>query len=66
MDRIQGCNGLHLPWDGSLSPAVRRQLGIFRESVLALLARDPGKRPSMEQFCVSCDRVLAGSVSVQV
>lgn len=34
--------------------------------LLSLLARDPAQRPSMDEFCVSCDQVLAGSVSVQV
>ena len=66
MDRIEGLNGLTLPWEGDLTPAVRRQLGIFRGSVLQLLARDPAQRPSMEEFCMSCDRVLAGSTSVQL
>lgn len=66
MDRIQGQNGLSLPWEGTLSPVVRRQLGIFRASVLQLLSRNPSERPSMAEFCVSCDRVLAGSTSVQL
>lgn len=66
MDRIEGLNGLKFPWEGTMSPAVRRQLGVFRDSVLQLLARDPEQRPSMEEFCLSCDRVLAGSTSVQV
>ena len=66
MDRIEGLNGLKLPWEGALTPAVRRQLGIFRSQVLQLLARDPAQRPSMVDFCKSCDRALAGSTSVQL
>lgn len=66
MARIEGVNGLQLPWEGTLSPKLRRRLGIFRDVLLHLLARDPEQRPSMKQFCVSCDRVLAGSTSVQV
>lgn len=66
MDRIEGVQGLQLPWEGTLSPAVRTQLGIFRSSVLKLLARDPDERPSLEEFCVSCDRVLAGTTTVQL
>lgn len=66
MDRIEGRNGLQLPWEGDMSPKVRRKLGIFRATVLKLLERDPAKRPSMKEFCASCDRVLAGSTSVQL
>lgn len=66
MDRIEGVNCMKLPWEGALLPTVRRQLGVFKDSVLKLLARDPAERPSMEQFCISCDRVLAGSTSVQL
>lgn len=66
MDRIEGVNGLQLPWEGALSPAVRTQLGIFRSIVLRLLARNPAERPSLEDFCVSCDRVLAGTTTVQL
>lgn len=66
MDRIQGLNGLQLPWEGTLTPAVRRQLRVFRGTVLKLLARDPAERPSMQEFCTSCDRVLGGSTSVQI
>lgn len=66
MDHIQGMNGLQLPWEGTVQPAVRRQLGIFKGNVLHLLARDPAERPSMAEFCRSCDRALAGSSSVQL
>lgn len=66
VDRIEGIMGLQLPWEGSLSPAVRMQLGIFKSSVLKLLARDPAERPSMEEFCLSCDRVLAGTTTVHL
>lgn len=66
MDRIEGRNGLQLPWEGTLPPTVRRKLGIFRNSIMHLLDRDPSQRPSMADFCMSCDRVLAGSTSVQM
>lgn len=65
MARIEGLQGLQLPWEGAMAPEVRRQLGIFKDSVLQLLARKPESRPSMEEFCVTCDRVLAGSTTVQ-
>lgn len=65
MDRIEGRNGLQLPWDASaLTPTNRRKLGIFKQSVTMLLSRDPALRPSMAQFCESCDQVLAGSTTV--
>lgn len=63
MDRLQGLNGLQLPWEGTLSPEVRKQLGIFRGIVLKLLHRDPAKRPSMKEVCVHCDRVFGESSS---
>lgn len=66
MDRIEGLNGLQLPWEGTLPPAVRKQLGIFKNHVLQLLARDASQRPSMDDFCMACDRALAGSTSVQL
>lgn len=52
MHRIEGLNGLKLPWEGTLSTAVRRQLGIFRGQVLRLLSRDAGQRLSMDEFCI--------------
>lgn len=66
MDRIQGLNGRKLPWEGTLAPATRRQLGVFKATILKLLARDPEDRPSMTEFCFACDRVLAGSTSVKL
>lgn len=67
MDRIEGLNGLKLPWEaGALSAADRRNLGVFKKSITALLSRDPEQRPSMEQFCELCNKVLAGSTSVHL
>ena len=67
MDRIEGMNGQQLPWEGTdLTPAHRRRLGVFKASIVQLLARDPAQRPSMQHFCDSCNRVLAGSTTVQV
>jgi hypothetical protein len=68
MDRIQGVEGHEpLPWDEqALSAPNRRMLGVFKNSVLSLLCRGPDERPSMEKFCETCDRVLAGTTSVAV
>jgi hypothetical protein len=67
MYRNEGLSGSELPWeDASLTPVGRKQLGIFKSSVLTLLSHEPTKRLSMEQFCDTCNRVLASSTSVQV
>lgn len=66
IDRIEGMKGHHMPWKGTLAPAVRRQVGVFKDSVLQLLARDADERPSMAAFCKSCDRVLSGSTTVRL
>jgi hypothetical protein len=67
MDQIEGCNGKQLPWEGeNLSDVKGRCLGLFRESVLMLLRRDPSKRPSMEQFYKHCENMLAGGPSLQL
>jgi hypothetical protein len=66
MDRIQGLNGLKLPWErGRVTPAVIRRLGIFKDPIMRLLSRNPFKRPSMSEFCDFCFRLLDGSSSVQ-
>lgn len=60
LDQIEGVNGQQLPWEGAnLTQEMRTQLGIFRGGVLRMLHRDPQQRPSMEEFCTSCDHVLA-------
>ena len=41
-------------------------MGVFRGILMGLLSRDPALRPSMERFCESCDRVLAGTTTVQL
>ena len=67
MDQIEGVNGQGLPWEpASLTALHRRKLGIFKASIVKLLSRNPVDRPSMSDFCDSCDRVLAGSTTVQV
>jgi hypothetical protein len=67
MDRIEGLNGQELPWEGQgVTTAIRRRLGIFKDPIISLLSRDPSDRPSMSEFCDSCNRVLAGSTSVQL
>jgi serine/threonine protein kinase len=66
MDRIEGLNGKQLPWEGQGNTrAIRKRLGIFKAPIISLLSRDPLERPSMAEFCNSCNRVLAGSSSVQ-
>lgn len=66
MDRIEGLNGLSLPWEGSLPPAKRRMLGNLTDHILKLLSRNPDNRPSAEAFFVSCNQVLAGTSSVHL
>ena len=44
----------------------RRKLGVFRGILMALLSHVPAERPSMEKSCESCDRVLAGTTTVQL
>jgi hypothetical protein len=67
MDRIEGLNGQELPWEsGGITAAIKRRLGIFKTPIISLLSRDPSARPSMSEFCNSCNRVLAGSTSVQL
>lgn len=62
MDQIQGVNGGEMPWEGSrLTREKRNALGVFRDSLLMLLNRDPALRPSMAQFCETCNLVLAGA-----
>jgi hypothetical protein len=66
MDRIEGLNGLELPWEGGgVAPAMIRRLGIFKNLISRMLSRDPLTRPSMSEFCDFCDSVLSGSTSVQ-
>ena len=37
MDRIEGVNGLVLPWEGAgMTPATRRKLGIFKATLMKL------------------------------
>ena len=67
MDRIEGLHGQQLPWeDACMTATNRRKLRVHRSNLMALLSRDPARRPSMEKFCESCDRVLAGTTTVQM
>ena len=67
LDRNEGMHGQHLPWeDACMTATNRRNLGVFRGILMALLSRDPAERPSMEKFCESCDRVLASTTTVQL
>ena len=48
-----------LPWEGDrLTADVTHKLGVFAESVLALLSRDPDARPSMHEFAQSCEDIF--------
>ena len=56
-----------LPWEGDLAeknPATRRQLGLFRESVLALLRRDPAQRASLADFCHTANSVFSSPTTI--
>lgn len=64
LDQIEGVNGQQLPWEGAaLTPERRTMLGIFRSILLRLLHRDAQQRPSMQEFCTACDRVLASGTT---
>jgi hypothetical protein len=61
MDQIEGCNDKQLPWEGeSLSAEVKSRLGVFKDSLMMLLSRDPTMRPSMEEFHKSCEGLFTG------
>jgi hypothetical protein len=52
------------PWeDESAGAAVLKPLGYFKKPVLALLSRDPKDRPTMQEFRLACQRVLANSIT---
>ena len=64
-DCITGKGRGKLPWERvPLDAAIRQQLGVFRKVVLQLLDRNPLNRPSMQDFCASCDRVFAQTQSM--
>jgi hypothetical protein len=62
MDQIEGRNGKLLPWEGAnMTAEIRSCLGLFNESLLMLLSRDPAMRPSMELFYKTCANILSGN-----
>jgi hypothetical protein len=62
MDQIEGHNGKLLPWEGdNMTAETRSCLGLFKESLLTLLSRDPALRPSMDLFHTTCANMLAGN-----
>ena len=62
LDHIEGVRGQLMPWEGlRFLPTDKRSLGVFRVDTLKLLHRDPSQRPSMAEFCDTCNRVLAGT-----
>lgn len=62
---ITGKGTAKLPWERTpLDTDIRQQLGVFRKVVLQLLDRNPGSRPSMQDFCAACERVFAQTQSL--
>ena len=62
MQRLRG--DLPLPWEGELSPEVRRCLGTFRGPILELLRRDPAKRIAMRTFHQACNNFFAARTTM--
>lgn len=49
MDQVLGVNGMTLPWeDPNKAEYLQAKLGIFRDTVLQLVHRDPERRLSMD------------------
>ena len=63
MQRLRG--DLPLPWEGELSAAVQRQLGVFKGPVLQLLERNPARRVSMRRFHITCTKLFAARTTVE-
>ena len=63
MQRLRG--DLPLPWEGELSPEVRRCLGTFRGPIMQLLHRDPTKRIAMRTFHQACNKLFAAGTTVE-
>jgi hypothetical protein len=67
MDQIEGHNGKLLPWESvNMTDEISSCLGLFKESLLLLLSRDPAMRPSMELFYKTCANMLAGNTVEQL
>ena len=54
-----------LPWEGGLTAADVRHLGMFRGPVLRLLHRDPAHRISMRRFHIACTKLFAARTTVE-
>ena len=66
MDRITGANEKQLPWEEDNNRAYfRHKLGIFRNDLLSLVARDPAARPTMRQFSIACAGILSDGSTVE-
>ena len=62
MDRITGANEKQLPWEEEKNRAYfRKKLGMFRNTLLQLVHRDPAGRPTMQQFSAACENILVKS-----
>ena len=54
-----------LPWEGEgLCRDTRHHLGVFYETVLGMLRRDPAQRATMSDLCAACDNVVHSSTTV--
>ena len=62
MQQLQGDDDL--PWEGEQNSAARKKLGIFRQSIMSLLKRDPAERSSLATFCNACQQVFSSTATV--
>jgi hypothetical protein len=51
-----------LPWE-TMTAEDRHKLGAFRKPILALLNRDPAKRPTMPDFYNNCNAIFSTSTT---
>lgn len=57
-------SGEALPWEeGRISAEQKRKVGVFYGTLLTLLVRDPGARPSMQAVCSACNRLLSSTTT---
>ena len=57
MDQLEGKEPL-LWEDEATAPRLLRRIGAHKAVIMSLLHRDPTVRPSMEDFCMHCNRIL--------
>ena len=62
MAQIVGEGGRQLPWEEDPQRGeLLWRLGALKRHTMALLDRDPARRPSMRAFVNACERVLAST-----